>query len=93
MEFITDPKGHKATEGRCMHIMGSTVVTHITGDDATANSYNILLMRDGEQTYISTAGNNQWTLKRVNDKWLLKERRRRNIGGEGYQGNVDATSD
>lgn len=74
-----------------MHIMGSALVAHINGDDAIANSYNMLLMRDGDQTCISTAGNNQWTLKRVNGKWLLKERRRRNIGGKGYQENVDAT--
>ncbi len=92
-EFITDTQGHKRPEeyGYRMHVQGNNVVCHINGDDAVVNSYSIVLLRSGDDVLLNSAGNNQWTLKKVNGNWLIKERRRRHIAGIEYHDNLDAT--
>ncbi len=91
MRFITNPDGHKAIEGSCMNLMGNAMVAHIGDGEAIVNSYNMLLLRRGDGVIISTAGNNQWTMKKVDGRWLIKERKRRNIGGDGYGQLLSAT--
>src|SRR5947209_3082506 len=49
MEFITDPKGHKAICGRCMHVQGNNLSTYIKGDEAIAESYSIVLVHDADR--------------------------------------------
>jgi hypothetical protein len=92
--FIKDPNGHSAPGfyGKAMHVQGNNVVVHVHGDEATVNSYSIVLHGDGSMTpKLLTAGNNQWELRKVDGRWLIVERRRRNLGDERYIGNLDAT--
>jgi hypothetical protein len=92
--FITDPNGHSRPGfyGKAMHMQGANVVTHIRGDEATVNSYSVVLTGDGSMTpSLLTAGNNQWEMRKVDGEWLIKERRRRNLGDDRYTGNLDAT--
>lgn len=91
MEFITDPRAHKAIEGRCMHVQGNNLVTYIKGNEAVAESYSIVLLREENDTIVRSAGFNHWTLRKVNSKWLIKERKRRAIGGEEYREVITAT--
>ena len=92
-EFITDVQGHRhpAQYGNRMHAQGNNVVCHIDGDTAVVNSYSIVLLRSGDDVLLNSAGNNQWTMKKIDGKWHIKERRRRHIGGEEYHVNLDAT--
>ena len=91
-EFITDPRGHHNEKyGKRMHVQGNNVVCHIKGDTAIVNSYSIVLLSKGNDTILDGAGNNQWTLKKVQGKWYIKERRRRQIGGIQYHQNLEAT--
>lgn len=83
-KFITDPAAHKAIQGRCMHVQGNNVRTHIKGDEATAESYSIVLYREGDETYIRSSGFNRWILRRERGAWKIKERVRKAIGGEDY---------
>ena len=87
MAFITDPKAHKAIEGRCMHVQGNNLMTVIRGDEARAYSYSIVLLRvpDMEGVAVRSAGFNEWVLKKQYGKWRIKERIRRAIGGEGHR--------
>ena len=82
-EFITDPTGHKHPDqyGKRMHVQGNNVVCHIKGDEAIVNSYSIVLLRKGDDVTLNSAGNNEWAMRKVNGKWLIKERRRRHIAG------------
>jgi hypothetical protein len=92
-EFISDPNGHHRPEiyGKSMHLQGNNVVVHVRGNDAVVNSYSVVLIGDGSNVQLITAGNNEWTLRKVDGRWLFKERRRRQIGGSEYVGNLDAT--
>jgi SnoaL-like domain len=93
--FIEDPEAHHKPGfyGRAMHVQGNNVVCHIHGDEATVNSYSLVLNRDGDQVALMSAGNNQWQLRKVDGAWLIVERRRRHMGGEGYIENLDATAE
>jgi hypothetical protein len=92
-EFVNNPQGHHNPEwhGKRMHLMGNNVVCHIKGDEAVVNNYVVLLGRRGEEIKIESAGNQQTTVKKVKGKWLISERRRRHIGGEGFLDNLEAT--
>ena len=92
-EFIRDPATHHVPGfySHAMHMQGNNVVAHIQGDTAVVNSYSIVLHDDKGNLRLRTAGNNQWIFKKVDGKWLIRERRRREIGGAGYTGNLDAT--
>lgn len=93
-QFITDPNGHSKPGyyGKSMHMQGNNVVTHINKDEAIVNSYSVVLVGDGtSRPELYTAGNNQWSLKKVDGRWHIKERRRRNLGDKYYVDNLDAT--
>ena len=86
MGFITDPKAHKAIEGRCMHVQGNNFMTVVNGDDAKCYSYSMVLLKPSpeyEGVAIRSAGYSEWTMKKVNGKWLIKERVRRAAAGQG----------
>jgi ketosteroid isomerase-like protein len=84
MDFITDPQGHAGMVGRCMHVQGNNLVTHIDGDTASAEAYSVVLMReeDGYQVLICNA--NRWTLEKANGTWQIRERFIRNPGSDGF---------
>jgi uncharacterized protein (TIGR02246 family) len=92
-EFITQRGLHHQPghDGKLMHVQGNNLVTHINGDAAVVNSYSVVLKDDSEGISVTSAGNNQWLLEKVDGTWLIKERRRREIGGQGYTANLDAT--
>jgi len=92
-EFIQDPEAHHKPGfyGRAMHVQGNNVVCHIHGEEATVNSYSLVLHREGDQVALLSAGNNQWQLRKVDGAWLIEERRRRHLGGDGYIQNLDAS--
>ena len=78
-KFIGVWRGPKA-----MHVHGGCLLTDITGDEATANSYNICLQRDGGAfdgvMEVPDSGNSQWEFRRVDGHWLIKERRASYLG-------------
>lgn len=94
--FIADPGAHHRPGfyGRSMHLMGNNVAMRVEGDRAVANSYSMTMQADPEQVVdILSVANNQWQLERVDGRWLIKERRRREIGSEEYRTNVDALAE
>ena len=82
--FILDPKLHKRIEGRCLHLMNVNLVTHITGDTAIAESYNLTIVRDGSEMRLMNAAVNRWELNRVNGRWLICRCLRRRPGAAGF---------
>jgi uncharacterized protein (TIGR02246 family) len=77
--------------GHALHMQGNNVVIHIDGDSAVVNSYSVVLHDDKGTLRLWTAGNNQWALQKVDGQWLIKERRRREVGAPGWTENLDAT--
>ena len=92
-EFITHPQGHHSPElyGKSMHLHGNNLVTHVHGDDAVADSYGVALATADGKTTIVSAGNNQWQLRRVGGRWLIRERRGATLGDDQFAKNLDAT--
>jgi hypothetical protein len=92
-EFITNPHGHHLPElwGVSMHLHGNNLVTHINGDEAVADSYGVALATANGETTIFNAGNNQWQFRKVDGRWLIRERRSTNLGHEKFSTNLDAT--
>lgn len=76
--------------GKRMHVQGNNLVTHINGSEAVVNSYSIVLRMVEGQMGI-TAGNNRWTLRKINGHWYIKERFRRELGGAEYRKALDTT--
>jgi hypothetical protein len=83
-QFILDPRLHKRIEGRSLHLMNANLVTHITGDAATAESYNLTIVRDGSQMQVMNGAINRWELNRVNGRWLIRRCLRRRPGAAGF---------
>jgi SnoaL-like domain len=92
-KFIGDPLNHHrpGRYGKWMHAQGNNLVTHIHGDEAVANSYSVVFLSEEGEVKLVSAGNNHWVFERIDGRWLIKERRRREIGDEHYTGNLDAT--
>jgi hypothetical protein len=82
--FILDPASHKAIEGMSLHLMDNNLVTRISGDSATAESYNVTLVRQGSQMVIFNASINRWTLAKVDGRWMIEECVRRRPGAPGF---------
>jgi hypothetical protein len=83
--FILDPDLHKAIEGMSLHILDHNLLTTIDGDAATAESYNVTLVRRGSQMTLFNASINRWTLARVHGAWKIEECRRRRPGAPGFE--------
>jgi hypothetical protein len=79
-EHMRDPAAHKAFEGRCLHVQDMNLTINVTGDTATAESYSMTLLREGDDTVVRSAGMIRWTLRRTGDRWLIVEKRRRPPG-------------
>lgn len=87
-EFITDPKGgHKAIENHCMHTSLNTHI-RIDGDTAWAEGYSVVYVQEGNGYKVYTLGYNRWTFQREEDRWLMKYRHRRPVGGDEWGGDV-----
>jgi len=74
-DLITDPNGHQRPGfyGYSMHVSGVNLVIHIDGDDAVANSYSLLYKEEEGAIRLISAGSNEWTLRRVDGTWLIKD--------------------
>jgi len=92
-ELITDPEGHHRAGfyGHSMHTGGSSMVVHVDGERAIANSYSFLYQEHDGTVELVSAADNQWTLHKVHGRWLIKERRRRQVGTPAFVENLDAT--
>jgi hypothetical protein len=92
--FIGDPEGHHRPEayGRVMHLTDANAVVRIEGDDAVATTYGLYLRRDGDRVVLEDAASMRWTLRRVDGRWRIVERRRRGVGDDGYVENCDETA-
>lgn len=80
--FIEDDQGHHL-EGfyrHSLHLQGNNVSVRIDGDEATALSYSILLQQVGAELRTLGAGVNRWLFRRVDGRWRIHERRRREVG-------------
>jgi hypothetical protein len=88
--FITDPRGHHdpLKYGNRMHVQGNNFSCQIDGEEAIATSYSIVLLRKGDGVVLDSAGNNTWLMRKIDGVWRIQERRRRHIGGAGYDTNV-----
>jgi len=92
-DFISDPTAHHKPGfyGHSMHLQGNNLSITISGDEATAYSYSIVFHQQGPNLNILGGGNNRWLLQRVNEKWLIKERRRREVGNPDTALNLGLT--
>jgi hypothetical protein len=91
-EFISNPDGHHHPDhyGRSIHLMGNNLVVHIDGGEAVVNSYSLNFFEapDGEIVYRMAPITNgrSW----IEDRWMFKERRRRQVGDPLYISKLDA---
>ena len=90
-EHIRDPIAHKALEGRSLHIQDMNLAIHVAGDAATAESYSMTLLREGDDTVVRSAGMIRWTLRRTGDRWLIVEKRRRPPGDTDLFAGIEKT--
>jgi hypothetical protein len=77
---IRDPAAHKAMEGRSLHVQDMNLVVRVAGDAATAESYSMTLLREGNDMVLRSAGMIRWTLQRIDGHWRIREKRRRPAG-------------
>ena len=89
--FITHPQGHHSPRlyGKSMHLQGNNLVTDIDGDEAVARSYQVAIAADENGVQVLSAGNNTWQMRKVDGKWLIKERRGAYLGDNMFTSNVD----
>ena len=67
-----------------MHTHSATLEVRVEGDTAVALGYTVLHQeRDGAIAPISAASN-RWTFRRVEGRWLVAGRVRRQIGTDGF---------
>ena len=93
-DLITDPNHHNRPGfyGHSMHVSTENLVVHITGDSAIANGYSLLYKEEDGQILLISAGSNQWTLRRVDGRWLIQGRERAQTGTEDFIHCLRATS-
>jgi hypothetical protein len=79
-EYMDDPTMHMKIEGRCMHLAALNLRIELSGDEAAAHSYSLVLLRDSGETSIYGAGFTEWTLVRQEGRWRISRRVRTAIG-------------
>jgi ketosteroid isomerase-like protein len=89
-EMISSPTGaHKSQiENRSMHTVCNLHIG-IEGDTAWAEGYSVVWVK-GEDGKAApwTVGYNHWEFRRSGDGWLMTLRRRRDVGGPVWGGDV-----
>jgi hypothetical protein len=81
-DFLADPEGRwdKSWYGNVMHVQGNNVEVTITGSSALASGYALsVISRDGGLHVIGAAAN-RWELEKVDQGWLIRERKHRALG-------------
>jgi hypothetical protein len=83
--LIEDPGGHMNIEGRSAHLSEINLRTHLQGDEAVAETYDLVIVREQDAMTLWGAGINRWTFRRIDGQWRIAERVRRALGGEGLR--------
>lgn len=79
LDFIT-ALPHRRVERRSQHhTAGGPLVIEVDGDDATARGYSVLITRGADGFRIEMAAFNRWTLRRIDGRWRIAERRIRPV--------------
>ncbi len=86
-DFITDPKSHKKIENRSLHTSVNFFI-RVNGTKAWAEGYSIVFTREGAGYTVFTCGYNHWDFEKKGDRWYLKYRYRRPVGGDEWGGKV-----
>ncbi|HEY2298687.1 MAG TPA: nuclear transport factor 2 family protein [Jatrophihabitans sp.] len=80
LDFIT-ALPHRRVERRSQHhTADGPLVVEADGDTATARGYSVLITRNEAGFRIEVAAFNCWTLRRVDGRWRIAERRMRPVG-------------
>jgi len=79
-EFIDDPRVHMVIEGRCMHVTTANLRTQVDGDDAVAEAYYVVLVKEADRIVVANAGFTRILLRRVDGDWRIAKRLRHQIG-------------
>jgi SnoaL-like domain len=86
LDFIT-ALPHRRVERRSQHhTAAGPLIIDVSGDDAVARGYSLLITRDADGFRIEVAAFNRWTLRRVEGEWQIAERRMRPIGSSDAAG-------
>ncbi|MCU1442956.1 MAG: putative hydrolase or acyltransferase of alpha/beta superfamily [Cryobacterium sp.] len=88
-EFINDPTGRRRPGSylRTMHVPTNNLVIKVDGDEALANAYSFVILKDDEdgKYRVTTAGASHWKFRRVDGKWRIAQRSRREIADDTVQ--------
>ena len=93
LEFIGNPNGsHKAIEGHCMHTSLDFFI-RVEGHTAWAEGYSVVYTKESgsgerEGYGVYSIGFNHWDFEKKGDRWYLKYRYRRPMGGDEWGGKV-----
>ncbi len=92
-DLISDPNGHSRPGfyGHTMHVSDVSLVVHLDGDCAVANSYSLLYKEVEGVIHLLSAGSNEWKLRRVGGQWLIQSRSRSQLGTSGFARQLRAT--
>lgn len=88
---VGEAVGHRSIEGRCQHFTHGPLIFYIDGDEAEAEGYSLVLVREGTienplsgqllpDIRVYTASLNHWTFRRIDGDWKIVERIVRPIG-------------
>lgn len=64
----------------CAHLTATPKIT-VTGDDAEAVGYSLVILKEAERWVLWRAAVNHWTLRRTDDGWRIAERFNRTLDG------------
>lgn len=82
-EFITSPDGHHRPGfyGHSLHTASHNLTIELSSDnEAAARSYSVLYQESDGALQLLSAGSNLWKMRRVNGRWFLSERHKRQVG-------------
>lgn len=83
---IADQNGHHRPDlyRHGLHLLGENVVVDIDGNQATASSYSIMVLKRDSEYVIYSASSNRWLLRRVDGSWRIAERTRRAVADDAF---------
>lgn len=83
-DLICDPAGHRNPDyhGKGMHVLGTNLLTNVSGDQATVYSYSLMVRREDDKIVVFSASGNRWRLSRVDERWRIRERSRRPVADD-----------
>ena len=86
-DFIHNPRGHKSIEGRCTHASTNYFI-RVNGHTAWAEGYLLLFENEADEFKVHACSYNHWDFEKQGDRWHIKYRYRRSVGGEEWGGKV-----